>query len=77
MSFPEVLQEDVILAKLEWSQLAQSLRQIEDAAGIFKIQRNSLDRSYLKQWIHELGLEMEWRDALRIADIPDISISPE
>lgn len=69
--------EDVILAKLEWSKLAQSQRQVEDAAGILKIQRNSLNLSYLKQWILDLSLEKEWRDALRIADISDLSISPE
>jgi hypothetical protein len=69
--------EDVILAKLEWSKLAQSQRQVEDAAGILKIQRNSLNFSYLKQWILDLNLEKEWRDALRIADISDLSISPE
>jgi hypothetical protein len=69
--------EDVILAKLEWSKLAQSQRQIEDAAGIFKIQRNSLDRPYLEQWVRELGLEKEWKDALRAANISDLSISPE
>ncbi len=61
--------EDVILAKLEWSKLAQSQRQIEDAAGILKIRGDSLDRSYLDKWIHELGLTKEWSDAERMAKI--------
>jgi hypothetical protein len=69
--------EDVILSKLERSKGSQSQRQIEDAAGILKIQRGSLNRSYLEQWIHELGLEREWEDALRAANISDLSISPE
>jgi hypothetical protein len=69
--------EDVILSKLEWSKLSQSQRQIEDAAGILKIQRSSLNRPYLEQWIHELGLEKEWEDALRAANIFDLSIAPE
>ena len=69
--------EDVILSKLEWSKLSQAQRQIEDAAGILKIQRSSLNRSYLKRWIHELGLEKEWEDALRAANIFDLSIAPE
>ena len=69
--------EDVILSKLEWSKLSQSQRQIEDAAGILKIQRSSLNLPYLEQWIHELGLEKEWEDAQRAANIPDLSISPE
>jgi hypothetical protein len=69
--------EDVILAKLEWSKLAQSQRQIEDAAGILQIQRKSLDRPYLEQWIRDLGLEKEWKDAMRAANISDFNISPE
>jgi hypothetical protein len=35
--------EDVLLAKLEWAKLGDSDRQIEDAAGILKMQRDSLD----------------------------------
>jgi hypothetical protein len=46
-------------------------------AGILKIQRSSLNRSYLEHWIHELGLEKEWEDALRAANISDLSISPQ
>ena len=69
--------EDIILSKLEWSKLSQSQRQIEDAAGILKIQRSSLNRPYLEQWIYELGLEKEWEDALRAGNISDLSISPE
>ena len=38
--------EDVVLAKLEWSKLGQSQRQIEDAVGILKLRWNSLDREY-------------------------------
>jgi hypothetical protein len=69
--------EDVILSKLEWSGLSQSQRPTEDAAGILKIQRSSLNLPCLEQWIHELGLEKEWEDALRAGNISDLSISPE
>jgi hypothetical protein len=61
--------EDVIIAKLEWSQLGQSQRQIEDVASILKMQWDLLDRPYLRKWIGELGLEMEWNEALRMAGI--------
>jgi hypothetical protein len=63
--------EDIILAKLEWSKLAQSQRQIEDAAGILKIRGDSLDRSYLDKWVRELGLTKEWNDAQRMARLSD------
>jgi hypothetical protein len=67
--------EDVILAKLEWSKLARSHRQIEDVAGILKIRYGSLDRPYLETWIQQLGVENEWTDALHLArvEMPPLS----
>jgi len=59
--------EDVVIAKLEWAKLAQSQRQIEDAAGIIKIRRESLDHAYLEKWVGDLGLTHEWNEAQRIA----------
>ena len=61
--------EDVILAKLEWSKLAQSHRQVEDVSGILKIRYDSLDRPYLDTWIRQLGLANEWKDALHLSRI--------
>ena len=61
--------EDAIVSKLEWAKLAQSRRHIEDVAGILKLRRESLDRSYLEKWILDLGLETEWSDARRTAGI--------
>jgi hypothetical protein len=61
--------EDVIVAKLEWSKLAQSKRQIQDVAAILRIRQESLDRPYLEKWFRELDLGNEWDDALREADI--------
>jgi hypothetical protein len=63
--------EDIILAKLEWAKLGESQRQIEDAAGILKIRSDSLDRSYLNTWLHELGLDQQWRHAQRLAESGD------
>jgi hypothetical protein len=65
--------EDVIVAKLEWSKLGQSQRQIEDVAGILRVRWVSLDRSYLEKWIGELGLQKEWNDARRAAGSSDPS----
>ena len=63
--------EDVIISKLEWAKLAQSRRQIEDAAAILRARGNDFDGSYLMRWIGELGLEKEWRDAHRVAGVLD------
>jgi hypothetical protein len=61
--------EDVMVAKLEWSKLAQSQRHIEDVAGILRVRWELLDRAYLAKWIVELGLEKEWNDAQHAAGI--------
>jgi hypothetical protein len=61
--------EDVVIAKLEWSKLAQSQRQIEDVAAILRLRWESLDRPYLEKWILELKLNEEWITAKRVAEI--------
>ena len=58
--------EDVVIAKLEWAKLAQSRRQIEDAAANLRARRGELDRAYLEKWIGELGLEKDWDEAQRL-----------
>lgn len=59
--------EDVIIAKLEWSKLGHSQRQIEDAGTIVRIRRGTLDGSYLEKWISELGLADQWSNAKKAA----------
>jgi hypothetical protein len=61
--------EDVVIAKLEWAKLAQSRRQIEDAAAILRARWDALNRTYLEKWIAELDLKKEWDDAQRVAGI--------
>ena len=63
--------EDVVIAKLQWSKLAQSQRQIEDVAGILRLRWEVLDRSYLERWISELDLKQEWSNAKRMAEIAE------
>ena len=43
--------EDIVIAKLEWSRMAQSQRQVEDVAAILKLKWNSLNKTYLDKWI--------------------------
>ncbi|HEY4902425.1 MAG TPA: hypothetical protein VIH89_03040 [Candidatus Sulfotelmatobacter sp.] len=52
--------EDILIAKLEWSKLARSQRQIEDAVSILRARGQTLDRSYIGRRASELRLEAEW-----------------
>jgi len=61
--------EDVILSKLLWAKMGASLRQIEDVAGVLKVQQSSLDRPYIEKWIAELGLSSEWACARQSAGL--------
>lgn len=58
-----------IISKLEWANLAQSRRQIEDVAAILRVRWDSLDHAYLEKWIAELGLREEWDEARHAARI--------
>jgi hypothetical protein len=61
--------EDVLLGKLEWAKMSESERQIDDAAGILRMQKNTLDLPYIESWLAALGLEAQWTAALlRSAD---------
>ena len=55
--------EDVLISKLEWAKFGQSERQIDDAAGVIRVQANNLDLVYIRTWVAKLGLEHEWRIA--------------
>lgn len=61
--------EDIVVAKLEWSRLAQSQRQIDDAAAILRARRETLDHSYIEKWTRELHLEEEWAKAQGAAGV--------
>jgi hypothetical protein len=47
-------------AELEWAKLGESQRQLEDAAGIIRVQSANLDTSYVERWVRELGLMEQW-----------------
>ncbi|GAK51258.1 hypothetical protein U14_02501 [Candidatus Moduliflexus flocculans] len=61
--------EDTILAKLRWAQLAGgSEKQFRDALRVYEVQLDSLDMSYLKYWVRQLGLESFWQQVIREAE---------
>jgi hypothetical protein len=61
--------EDVLLAKLEWAKIGQSMRQLEDCANLLRVRSADLDRTYIERWVAQLGLEEQWGAARAMADI--------
>lgn len=53
--------EDVIIAKLEWAQLGESARQIEDVVALLRLR--DVDEAYIARWTEALGLGERWREA--------------
>lgn len=59
--------EDVILTKMEWAKIGDSERQLIDAAGVLRMQRDNLDIQYIGQWVDSLDLQAQWAEVLRRA----------
>jgi hypothetical protein len=59
--------EDTILSKLEWFRAGGEVseNQWKDVVGILKVQADSLDLNYLKQWARELRVEDLLEKALK------------
>ncbi len=52
--------EDLIIAKLEWSQLGDSELQRQDIRNLLELAGDSVDETYMKRWIGALGLQEAW-----------------
>ena len=59
--------EYVILRKLSYFKQGQSDRHLTDIANMVRIRGDLIDRGALEEWLHRLGLEVEWRRALELA----------
>jgi hypothetical protein len=59
--------EDTIVAKLEWSKMGGSERQLEEVAGIIRLRGNELDTRYIERWVGALELEPQWERARTLA----------
>lgn len=59
--------KNTVLSKFGMGKKSRSSRQIEDIAGISKVQARSLDRSYIEKWVRELNLDSQWQSARRMA----------
>lgn len=52
--------EDLIIAKLEWSQLGDSEIQRRDIRNLLEVAGDSVDDTYMMRWIGALGLQEAW-----------------
>jgi len=53
--------EDIVLAKLEWSEAAGgSERQIEDVRELVRVAGSDLDLAHIEQWLDPLGVRDAW-----------------
>lgn len=48
--------EDVILSKLSWYKQAQTDKHLNDAQGVWELQKETLDRPYLRLWAERLSV---------------------
>lgn len=60
--------EDVILSKLSWGKVSGSEMQYRDALGVAAVQGDHLDRTYMRRWAKELGVEEVLERILAEAD---------
>lgn len=59
--------EDIIIAKLRWMKESGSQRQLDDIAGVIRMQREKLDVAYVERWVAAFELEAQWDAALKHA----------
>ena len=59
--------EDVLIAKLEWTKISPSERQMQDAAGIVIVQGEQLDLEYVEKWVAALELQEQWQAVRALA----------
>jgi hypothetical protein len=52
--------EDVILKKLEYFQMGESVKHLDDIRSILHISGEELDFAYIDRWVKELKLQESW-----------------
>jgi hypothetical protein len=57
--------EDLIVAKLEWSELGDSEIQRRDIRELLEIAGDTVDREYVERWVSALDLEQAWHRVSR------------
>ena len=59
--------EDILISKLEGFKIGESERQLNDAAGIIRVQGDRLDIAYVEHWVESLDLQEQWSKARQLA----------
>lgn len=54
--------EDTILQKLKWYKEGKIEKHLIDAAFVYQIQQENLDKTYLDNWMKKLGLEKYYQE---------------
>ncbi len=62
MELAELLRR--VTAALEYYREGESEKHLRDIAGVIKVTGDELDRSYIKEWVRRLDLEVVWRQVL-------------
>jgi hypothetical protein len=62
--------EDLIVAKLEWSEMGGFELQRPDVVQLVEAGGRSLDRSCIERWVEDLGLQSAWAAILDRASLP-------
>jgi len=57
--------EDVILMKLKYFKEGGSQKHLRDIRGVLEVQGPTIDRQYITDWAHKLGVGDEWKTAER------------
>lgn len=65
--------EDVIIKKMEYYKIGQSVKHLRDIAGVLKISGASIDRDYITEWAARLGLTDIWNAIVARVDEPHTS----
>ena len=60
--------EDMIIKKMEYYKEGGSEKHLRDITGILKISGELVDRKYVSEWVHRLGLTEIWDAVLRRLD---------
>ena len=58
--------EDTIIQKLIWFSMGKIEKHLIDAAFVYQIQKENLDKKYLEQWVKKLDLEKHYQKLEKI-----------